>query len=158
MCIWDYKRIQIKRLSSTKFYNFSRFTTFVLVKSPSEVKWKIWISNMRKFGNNFSWINYFKWKGRQLQSWITFWDLQLLFWSFLHPWLFKKLEFEIWEFKCNLHWIDDFKRKSYQLQCCRTFRKLQLLFWLLVHPTSLTITTHSLMTIERMNFFGIGFY
>ena len=46
MSIWDPKRIQIKTLSTTKFYNFSRSTTLVLVVSPSEVVWKIQILNL----------------------------------------------------------------------------------------------------------------
>jgi hypothetical protein len=47
MSIWDSKRIQMKNLSTTKFYNFSISTTFILVVSPSEVVYKIWISNLR---------------------------------------------------------------------------------------------------------------
>ena len=47
MSIRDPKRIQMKKLSTTKFYNFLRSTTFILVVSPSEVVCKIWISNLR---------------------------------------------------------------------------------------------------------------
>ena len=36
-----------EKLSTIKFYNFSRSTTFILVVSPSEVTYKIWISNLR---------------------------------------------------------------------------------------------------------------
>ena len=41
MSIRDPKRIQMKKLSITKFYNFSGSTTFILVVSPSEVIYKI---------------------------------------------------------------------------------------------------------------------
>jgi hypothetical protein len=37
----------MKKLSTTKLYNFSRSTTFILVVSPSKVVYKIWISNLR---------------------------------------------------------------------------------------------------------------
>ena len=47
LIIWGPKLIQIKKLSTTKFYNFSRSTTFILVVSPSEVTYQIWISNLR---------------------------------------------------------------------------------------------------------------
>jgi hypothetical protein len=60
--IWDHKQIQMKKLLATKFYNFLRTTTLVLVISLSDVIWIIWISNMRKFDRNFSWIDDFKWK------------------------------------------------------------------------------------------------
>jgi len=36
MVVWDLKRIQMKMLSTTKSYNFSRCTTFVLVVSPAK--------------------------------------------------------------------------------------------------------------------------
>jgi hypothetical protein len=36
-----------KKLSTTKFHNISRSTTFILVISPSEVVYKIWILNLR---------------------------------------------------------------------------------------------------------------
>jgi len=39
--IWVPKRIQMKKLSTRNFYNFSRSTTFILVVSPSEVVYKI---------------------------------------------------------------------------------------------------------------------
>ena len=45
--VWGPKQIQIKRLSNIKFHNFSRSTTFVLVLFPSDVVYKIWISNLR---------------------------------------------------------------------------------------------------------------
>jgi hypothetical protein len=38
---------QVKKLSTTKLYNFSSTTTFVLVVSPFEVILKIQISNSR---------------------------------------------------------------------------------------------------------------
>ena len=47
MSIWDPKRIQMKKLSTTKFYNFSRSTTFILVFTLSEVVYQVWISNFR---------------------------------------------------------------------------------------------------------------
>jgi len=47
LIIWGPKLIPMKKLSTTKFYNFSRSTTFILLVSPSEVTYKIWISNLR---------------------------------------------------------------------------------------------------------------
>jgi hypothetical protein len=93
MNIWDPKRIQMKKFSTTKFYNFLRSTTMVLVISQSEVIWRIWISNVRKFNHIFPYINDFKCKSCQLESCITFEDLQLLFWAFLHPRSFEKFKF-----------------------------------------------------------------
>ena len=73
--IWDPKRIQMKKLSTTKFYNFSRSTTFILIVSPSEVVYKIWISNLRNSNVVFlDKMNSNK-KSCQIQSSITFWDL-----------------------------------------------------------------------------------
>ena len=40
-------RSQIERLSTIKLYKFLRFTTFILVVSPSEIVWKIQILNLR---------------------------------------------------------------------------------------------------------------
>jgi len=37
----------MKKSSTTKFYNFLRPTTFILVVPSSEVIYKIWISNLR---------------------------------------------------------------------------------------------------------------
>ena len=37
----------MEKSSTTKFYNFLRSTTFILVVPSSEVIYKIWISNMR---------------------------------------------------------------------------------------------------------------
>jgi hypothetical protein len=47
LIIWGPKRFQIKKLSTTKFHNFSRSINFISVVSPSEVIYKIWISNLR---------------------------------------------------------------------------------------------------------------
>ena len=47
LIVWGLKRIQINKLSTIKFHNFSRSTTFILIVSPSEVVYKIWISNLR---------------------------------------------------------------------------------------------------------------
>jgi len=47
MSVWDPKRFKMKMFSTTKLYNFSISTTFVLVVSQSEVVLKIRISNMR---------------------------------------------------------------------------------------------------------------
>ena len=47
MLVWDPKRIQIKKLSTTKFHNFSRSTTFILEVSSSEIVYKIWSSLCR---------------------------------------------------------------------------------------------------------------
>ena len=47
MLVWDPKRIQIKKLSTTKFHNFSRSTTFVLKVSPSKIVYEIWSSLCR---------------------------------------------------------------------------------------------------------------
>ena len=38
---------QIKKLSTKKFYKFSRSTTFILVVYPSEIVYKIWILNLK---------------------------------------------------------------------------------------------------------------
>ena len=37
----------MEKLSTKKFHNFSRSTTFILIVSPFEVIWKIYISNLR---------------------------------------------------------------------------------------------------------------
>ena len=47
MSIWDPRQIQMKKLSTIKFYNLLRSRTFILVVSPSKVVYKIWISNLR---------------------------------------------------------------------------------------------------------------
>jgi hypothetical protein len=57
MSIWDSKRIQMRKLSTTKFYDFSGPTTLVSVISPSEVI-RIICLDMRKFNHNFLWIDY----------------------------------------------------------------------------------------------------
>ena len=45
----------------------------------------------------FEALNEFKWKSCQLKSFITFRDLQLSFWQYLHPRSFTKFEFQIYE-------------------------------------------------------------
>jgi len=47
LLVWDPKRIQIKKLSTSKFHNFSRSTTFVLEVSSSEIVYEIWSSLCR---------------------------------------------------------------------------------------------------------------
>jgi hypothetical protein len=47
LVVWGPKWIQIKKLSTIEFFNFSRSTIFILVVSPSEAVYKIWISNGR---------------------------------------------------------------------------------------------------------------
>ena len=68
LIVWGPKLIQMKKLSTTKFYNFLRFTTFILVVSPSEVTYKIWISNLR----NSNVVFHDKMISNELQSFITF--------------------------------------------------------------------------------------
>jgi len=135
--------ISNEKLSTTKFYNFSRSTTLVLIVYPSEVVWRIWISNVRKSGCSFPWIDDFKWKSCELKRCITFRHLQALFWSFLHPRSFEKIKFQMWKFKRNFRWIDDFKCKSCQLQRCICFWDPQLLLWSLLHPWSFTMSAHT---------------
>jgi hypothetical protein len=45
----------------------------------------------------FEALNEFKWKSCQLQSFLTFWDLQLLFFMFVYRRWFKKFKFQILE-------------------------------------------------------------
>jgi hypothetical protein len=55
------KRIQIKNLSTTKFNNFLRSTTFMLGVFPFEVIYEIWISNLDFIDNmisNKKFVNY----------------------------------------------------------------------------------------------------
>jgi len=47
LIIWGPKQILMKKLSTTKFHNFLRSITFILEVFPSEVIYKIWISNLR---------------------------------------------------------------------------------------------------------------
>jgi hypothetical protein len=49
------KWIQIKNLSTAKFHNFLRSTTFNLEVSPFEVVYKIWISNLGDSSLVFRW-------------------------------------------------------------------------------------------------------
>jgi hypothetical protein len=74
--MWDYKWIQTKKLSSTTFLNS---TTYILVLFPSEVVCKMYILNTTYLKYNLEIPNDFKWNSCQLQSFITFRDLQLLF-------------------------------------------------------------------------------
>jgi hypothetical protein len=50
---------------------------------------------MEKFKRSFPWQEAIKLKSCQVQSFITFWDLQLLFLLFVHPRSFKKFKFQI---------------------------------------------------------------
>ena len=136
----------MKKLSTIKFYNSSRSITLVLVISPSEVIWGIWISNGRNFNHNFGWVNDFNLKSCQLQIWTTFWGLQHLFWVFRHPRLFENSN------------LNGFKWKSCQLQSCITFWDLQFLLGLLLHQRFSNTTTHSLGTMKHMSLVGINFY
>ena len=52
--------IQIKKLSTRKWHNFSTTTTIIYVVSPSEVFWKIRISNLRYWKEFFSCLDNFK--------------------------------------------------------------------------------------------------
>jgi hypothetical protein len=107
MSIWNPKHIQMKKLSTTKFYNFSRSTTLVLAISPSEVVWRIWILNLRKLKHNFPLIDYLKWKkNHQLQiSCTTFLDLQLCF-ARSPSRSFEKFKFQMWEIQTKFCCID----------------------------------------------------
>jgi hypothetical protein len=75
---------QTKILSTTKFHNFSRHKTFILVVFPFEVVFKIQILIFFKFRRSFRWQDDFKWKSCKLQNSITFQDLQSFFWLFGH--------------------------------------------------------------------------
>jgi hypothetical protein len=75
-----------------------------------------------KFKHSFPWQDDFKWKSCQLQSCITFWDLQLLFWLFLHH-IWGHLEnsnFKFEKFKRNFPW-KMISKKSCHLQSSITF-------------------------------------
>jgi len=65
----------------------------------SDFVWIIWNLNFKVWELQIEFWdkNDFKWKGGQQKIWITRWDLQLLFWSFLHTTLFE--QFEIWIIK-----------------------------------------------------------
>jgi hypothetical protein len=94
-----------EKLSTTKFHNFSRSTTFILVVSPSEVIYKIWISNLKnadvvfhdKMISNEKVINY--------KVSLTFGDLQLSFLLFVHTRSFKKFKFQNFE-NSNIVFLD----------------------------------------------------
>ncbi len=90
------KWFQMEKLSTIKLYNLSRFTTFILVIFLYNFFWTIWIwiSKYNNFKQHFKILNDFKWKNCQQQSCITYQDLQLLFWSFLHITFFEQFEFE----------------------------------------------------------------
>ena len=82
----------------------------------------------------FKALNKFKWKSCQLQSCITFRDLQLSFGCFSIRDRLQNLNFKFVKFKYNFPSQDDFKSKSCQLQSFITFRDLQLSFWLFLRP------------------------
>ena len=94
MSIWDTKRIQMKKLSTTNLLNSSRPTTLVFVIFPSKVVCtiqKIWISKFECFKQNSGTINGFKWKGHQLQSCRSHRGSQLLYKVCFHLTLFEKV-------------------------------------------------------------------
>ena len=96
-----YRRIPMEKLSTTKLHNFSISTTFILVVSPSEVIYKIWISNLRNSNVVFDDKMISNKKNYQLQSFITFWDLQLSFWWFFQTRSLEKVK--KFNFKLFLH-------------------------------------------------------
>ena len=57
-------------------------------------QFKFWILKNNKFKLDFKTPNDFIWKSDEYQSCRTHQDLQLLFWSFLHPTKFR--QFKIW--------------------------------------------------------------
>jgi hypothetical protein len=72
-------------LSTIELRNFSRYTTSSLIVSTSKVVYKICISNL-KISHEFFYDEMISnQKNYQLQSFIIFQDLQLLFWWFFHP-------------------------------------------------------------------------
>ena len=86
-----------------------------------------------KFKHSFAWQDDFKSKSCQLQCFITFRDLQSLFWLFFIRGRLKSSNFKFLKFKHSFAWQDDFKLKSCQLQSFITFRDIQSLFWLFSH-------------------------
>ena len=66
----------------------------------------------------FEVLNKFKSKSCQIQSFTTFWDLQLSFWYFLHPMSFTKFEFQIWEVQTYFsltRWFQILKKSTTKL-------------------------------------------
>jgi len=66
LIIWGPKWFQIKKLLTTKFYNFLGSTIFIYGVSPSEVVYKIWILNLRNSNVVFAWQDDSKTKSCQL--------------------------------------------------------------------------------------------
>jgi hypothetical protein len=60
----------------------------------------------------FETINEFIWNCDLLQSFITFQDLHVIFWWFLHPRSFTKFEFQIWKLHTNFSMIRWFQIKN----------------------------------------------
>jgi hypothetical protein len=87
------KRIQIKTLSTTKFHNCPRSTTFTLGVFSFEVIYEIRISNLRDSNFEFHWQYDFKLTSCKLQSFLTSDDLLLSCWEFLHFRSFEKFKF-----------------------------------------------------------------
>ena len=82
------KVVNFKVASLFEIYNFC-FGRFSIRGHLKNLNFKC-----EKFKCNFPWIDGFKWKGHQLQCCITFWDLQLLFWLFLHLRSFQKFKIQ----------------------------------------------------------------
>jgi hypothetical protein len=82
LIVWGYKWVQTKELSTTKLNDFFEFYNFYCFT------FSIWghLQNLHlkpyKFICNFESTIDFKWKTRQIQSLITFTDLQLYFSGF----------------------------------------------------------------------------
>jgi hypothetical protein len=84
----------------------------------------------------FDIVNDLKSKSCQLQSFITFWDLQLSFRVFSIRGRLKILNFKFEKFKHTFSWQNDFKLKSCQQQSFLTSRDLQLSLRVFSHPMS----------------------
>lgn len=78
--IWGPERIQIKELYTTKIYNFSKYTTFILILSSSEVVYKIWVltlKNQTKFLLT-KWFQIKKLLTIKFHNWLLFMTLILI--------------------------------------------------------------------------------
>jgi hypothetical protein len=82
----------------------------------------------------FETLNGFKLRTCQLQSFITFWDLQLLCWAFFHLKSFMKFEFQIWEIQIWISLTIWFQiKKICKLWSFITSQDLQLSCWEFLH-------------------------
>jgi hypothetical protein len=78
----------------------------------------------------FEALNGFKFKTCQLQSFITFWDLQLSCGEFFHLRSFTKFEFQIWDIQIWISLTIWYQiKKSLKLQSFITSQDLQLWCW-----------------------------